>query len=112
MKIKLLSLVFLLFAANQLFSQSSISATARIFENSSKDASNIFVVYNDGTDETIPLQNLPGFGMAKASSKVLLENQKIIQIFLKDMEEKGHQIADISSSSEAFIYTLIIFKKE
>lgn len=112
MKIRLLPLIILLLAGSQLFGQNSNSAVARIFENSSKDASKIFVTYSDGTDEILPLKNLRGYGMANADEDVLMENQKTIHNFLNGMEEKGFKISEISSSSEAFIYTLIVFVKE
>lgn len=102
----------LLFVSHQIMCQTSNIATARIFENASKEGSQISIVFDDGQNEIIPLKKLAGYGVASTDQETLIENQKTIQTFLKNMKERGFSITQFSSTCDAYIYTYIVFEKE
>lgn len=87
-------------------------ATARIFESHSADLSRILFVYENGESEVIPLKNWKLLGSASSMNDIFIENQKTINTLLNDMNSKGYEVSNMSTTGEGFLNAFIIFTRK
>ena len=87
-------------------------ASARIFESQSAELSRIVLVYENGESEVIPLKNWKLFESVSSTNDILIANQKTINKFLNDMDSKGYEISQMTTTGEGFLYTFIIFTRK
>jgi hypothetical protein len=111
---KILIIVFTLFHS---FIYAQQYATASILESEAgRKHSKIVVVYGNDESEVIPLNSWSPLVTGENGTKLIIENQKIINKFLQKMKEKNYKILNITSkeksiSSTQVSLTFIIFEK-
>ena len=91
-------------------------ASAKIYDGSfAMNANRIVITYGNSKTETIPLLNFTVQPDLKAKpisvDSILGENLKIINQFYADMEDKGYEIVQLSSSNHMIYNTYVVFRK-
>ena len=96
-------------------------ASASILESVDKEGhSKIVIAYGSEESEIIPLNSWSPLATGEEGNKPIIENQKTINNFLKNMAEKGYRILSVTSKEKAvsatqmsqISLTFIIFEKK